>query len=52
MSTKLNKIYCVKCKKFTNNKGKINHHASSNGRKYVTVKCKICGTSKSQFIGA
>jgi RNase P subunit RPR2 len=52
MSTKFKEIYCVKSKKFTDNKGKINHHKSSNGRKYITAKCKICGTTKSQFIGS
>jgi RNase P subunit RPR2 len=43
-------IYCIKCRKFTNNKGKINYHKSSNNRKYITIKCKICGTLKSKFI--
>jgi RNase P subunit RPR2 len=49
----MKEIYCVKCRKFTNNKGKINHHKTSSGsRKYVTVKCKTCGTLKSQFVAA
>ena len=43
-------IYCVKCKQFTPNKGKITIHRTSNNRKYKAVKCAICGKKKTKFI--
>ena len=48
-ANKLEPIYCVKCRSFTENKGKIKHKVTSNGKKYVIVKCAICGKEKSKF---
>jgi RNase P subunit RPR2 len=42
-------IYCVKCKDWTENKGKIMRKNTSNGHNYVTVKCTKFGTFKSSF---
>ena len=43
------KLYCLKCWKDTEN---INPRVSStsNGRKMILSKCKICGSKKSRFI--
>lgn len=48
--TSLKDVYCVKCKKFTHNVGKMNYHSSKNGHKYIVVKCKVCRNNKSKFI--
>jgi RNase P subunit RPR2 len=45
----MDKLYCVKCNEWTENKGKITRKNTLNGHKYVTVKCKKCGTFKSSF---
>ena len=45
-----NKVYCVKCKRHTENSGKLMHHKTKNGHKYITVKCKVCGSKKAKMI--
>ena len=47
-------VYCIKCKAYTENKGKLTTKTTKNGHKsdaskYVTVKCKRCGKYKSSF---
>lgn len=40
-------VYCVKCKKNTENSGKIIKKKTSNGHNYLLVKCKKCNIYKS-----
>jgi len=42
-------IYCVKCHKKTPD---VNPHekVAANGRPMIQAKCKVCGTTKTQFI--
>ena len=46
----MEKIYCVTCRSFTENKGKLTHRTTSTGRKYLLTKCKSCGKEKSKFV--
>ena len=48
--TKRKIMYCIKCKAYTENKGKLTTRTTKNGHKYLTVKCKRCGSYKSAFI--
>ena len=42
-------MYCVKCKKATDN---VQYVVSKNGRNMKRGTCVICGTTKTQFIKA
>ena len=42
-------LYCVKCKKKTQNGGEIKIVKTKNGRKMKKVKCAICDIFKTQF---
>ena len=42
-------IYCLKCKKFTEN-GPLETHVTKNGRAMVKSKCEVCGTKKNRFV--
>lgn len=46
----MNNIYCVKCRKKTENAGKPVIGTAKNGRKYAKVKCAVCGTNKMMFL--
>lgn len=45
------KIYCLRCKKHTDNKS-VEQLTSSNNRQMLKGKCSECGTIKNRFIGS
>jgi len=42
-------MYCVKCKDYTPDKGKLKYIKSANGKCMKKVKCENCGIWKHQF---
>ena len=46
----MDKVYCVKCKRHTENRGKIMHHRTKNGHRHIIVKCAVCKNRKSKMI--
>lgn len=45
-------MYCVKCKRNTNDKGTPIMKITKNNRKMKQVNYAVCGTKKSQFVKA
>ena len=44
------KIYCVKCRKKTDNNGEAQIRKTKTGRHFLSVKCNSCGSNKTRFI--
>lgn len=42
-------IYCLRCKKKTNNSGTPGATKSKNGRVIIHTKCSVCGANKSKI---
>jgi RNase P subunit RPR2 len=49
MEPKIGQVYCIKCRTFTYDKGKVSYSTASNGEQYLVDKCEKCNTLKSMI---